>query len=133
MARQTFVGSCHCGAVRYRVQADLSKGVRCNCSLCTKQRNWAVMVMPAEFDLLQGEEMLSVYTRTEGSVHQHTFCRHCGVRTFTRSFTPELGDFRMVNIPTLDATDEELAHATVTYMNGRNNDWSHPPAITGHL
>ena len=130
---QSYLGSCHCQAVKYRIKADLNTGVRCNCSLCLKQRNWAVMVMQADFELLQGEESLGVYTRTERSPHQHTFCRHCGVRTFTRSITPELGPFVMVSVPSLEVSEEELASVKVTFMNGRNNNWAQTPAITCHL
>jgi len=42
-------GSCHCGAVRFVVHADLSQGAsKCNCSICLKLGAIGRIVKPSD-------------------------------------------------------------------------------------
>lgn len=132
---KTYRGSCHCGAVRYEAQIDLSQGTtRCNCSICRKTRYWGTVIKPEAFQLLSDSEHLSDYQF--GSKQGHNlFCKHCGLRTFGRGDVPELGGaFVSINIACLDdVSDEELAALPVRFLNGRDYDWLHEPKITGYL
>jgi hypothetical protein len=114
-------GSCHCGAVRFEAELDLGRGtIRCNCSLCTKQRSWVAIVPGSSFRLLAGADVLNEYrcnTQTEG----HRFCSVCGVRVFHTGASPRWGEYVAVSVACLDdVTDEELAAAPVTVLDGRN-------------
>jgi hypothetical protein len=127
---RTYHGSCHCGAIAFEAEIDLGQGtIRCNCTLCTKQRNWAAIVPAGAFRLLRGEGALLEYrcnTRTE----QHFFCATCGVRPFGKGASKRWGAYVAVSVHCLDdANDEELAAAPVTWLDGRNDNWSTPPAL----
>lgn len=79
---KTYKGSCHCGAVQFEVDTDLSGAFRCNCSLCTR-RSTAIEIVPAtQFKLLQGEAALTQYGKRDFS--KHFFCSTCGIQCFTR-------------------------------------------------
>ena len=75
-------GGCHCGRVRYEVEApaDLNAD-QCNCSICKKSGHLHLIVAKADFRLLSGADDIETYTFNTG-VAQHYFCRHCGVKSF---------------------------------------------------
>lgn len=133
--QKTYHGSCHCGAVQFEADIDLTQGTgRCNCSICTKARQWGVIVKPDAFRLNRGEEDLSDYQFGSHSMH-HVFCRHCGIRPFGKGHLDVLGgDFYFVNVFCLDDVDPaELIDAPLHFSDGRNNNWQSAPTETRHL
>jgi hypothetical protein len=92
------------------------------------------LVPEAAFRLVRGADALTDYQHTPPGrpapfLHLQ-FCRHCGVRPFTRGGEmPQFrGAFYAVNVACLDdATDEEFAVAPVAYVDGRAGDWSRTP------
>jgi hypothetical protein len=130
---KTYQGSCHCGAVRFEADIDLTAPTyRCNCSICSRNRFWPAIVAPAAFRLLQGREELTKYTFNTHR-NEHYFCRRCGVRPFGIGNAPGPDTVYGVNLGCLeDVSAEDLAAAPIAYVDGRHDRLS-PPAVTSYL
>ena len=79
--KQTYTGSCHCGAVRYRVAGALEDVAHCHCSVCRRVTGgllvtWAT-VRCDDFQWLQGTPQR--YDSSASCVRY--FCSRCGAHT----------------------------------------------------
>jgi len=81
-ARVRHAGGCHCGRVRFEVDApaDLEL-LACNCSICSRSAFLHLIVTRDDFRLQAGEGDLVDYRFGTGTA-RHLFCRHCGVKSF---------------------------------------------------
>lgn len=79
-------GGCHCGRVRFEVEAPARLDVlACDCSMCARLGGyWHLIVERDAFRLLSGEDVLTTYSFNTG-VAKHTFCSVCGIKSF---YTP---------------------------------------------
>ena len=133
--KQTYTGGCHCGAVRYEADMDLSQGtLKCNCSMCRKTRAWLVGIGANDFRLVKGQDALSDYQFGSKNIH-HLFCKHCGVKSFGRAAAGPGGKpFVAVLLSTVDdISDADLAATPVIFIDGRNNNFAAAPDETRYL
>jgi hypothetical protein len=130
---KTYRGSCHCGAVRFEADLDLTRpSYRCNCSICRRTRFWPAVATPEGFRLLSGESELTQYLFHTGK-NQHYFCRHCGVRPFGVGTETPVGKMIGVNLGCLEGvSDEELSRIPITYVDGLHDRFA-PPDYVSHL
>lgn len=121
-----YSGSCHCGAVRFEVEApDRVVAQDCNCSLCAKAGFIHLIVPRSRFRLVAGTEQITTYTFNTG-VARHTLCKICGVKAF---YTPRSNpDGIDVNVRCLDI---DLATVVIEPFDGRN--WEANAANLAHL
>lgn len=127
-AFSTFSGACHCGAVRFEVDAPRDAEVwSCNCSICAKTGYLHLIVDKRAFRLLSGEDSLTSYRFNTG-VAQHLFCAVCGVKPF---YVPRSHpDGYSVNVRCLDG--QALATAPVRAFDGQHWEQSAPALVDGN-
>jgi hypothetical protein len=135
--KKTYHGSCHCKAVTYEVELDLTQGTgKCNCTYCWKMRNWSAQTRPGGFRLLTGADMLGDYSKSGewGEAH-HRFCKRCGVTTHGHGRIDAIGgEYAGVHVSTLDDLSlDELLAAPVHYADGLHDSWQNQPAEIRHL
>jgi hypothetical protein len=113
----TYTGSCHCGKVRFEVNAHLDKVMSCNCSYCTRKGMLLTFVPEDQFKLLTGEDGLTEY-RFNKHVIAHKFCNTCGVQPFASGTKPDGSSVRAVNVRCLE--DVDLDALPVQHVDGKS-------------
>lgn len=123
----THRGGCHCGAVRYEVDApEILEVQSCNCSICAKTGYLHLIVPASRFRLQQGRDHLVNYSFNTHTA-QHLFCRVCGVKSF---YVPRSNpDGYSVNVRCLDSGTIRELH--VTAFDGQN--WEQNAAVLAPL
>lgn len=116
METVTHRGKCHCGAVRFEVQAPATLDVTsCTCSICAATGFLHLIVKADAFCITAGENNLTEYRFNTGTA-RHMFCKTCGVKAF---YVPRSHpDGWSVNARCVDKST--LDGMTVTDFNGAN-------------
>lgn len=99
LAIQKYLGSCHCGAVRFEIETDLPELTTCDCSICKRKNALMVKVHESKFHLLSGIDALTEY-QFHTKTARHFFCKVCGIYPFHRKrITP---DYYGINVHCLE-------------------------------
>lgn len=110
----TYTGGCHCGAVKYKVEADLEGLIECNCSHCHKKGFVLKFVDKDKFTLLSGADNLTEYMFNKKQI-RHVFCKTCGVQSFSEGTAfPKMA----VNVRCLDGVDTKTL--VISPYNGKD-------------
>jgi len=118
----THKGGCHCGNVRFEVDAPAALEVsECNCSMCSRSGYLHLVVPSARFRLVKGEDSLSTYTFNTKTA-RHLFCSTCGIKAF---YVPRSHpDGYSVNARCLD--EGTVTSLTVRQIDGKNWERMYP-------
>ncbi|HEY6916872.1 MAG TPA: GFA family protein [Allosphingosinicella sp.] len=77
----TIRGSCHCGAIAYRLDETPTQAIDCNCSHCRRKGYLLAFTTPDKFQLETPREALRTYTFNRHVIRHH-FCGTCGCAPF---------------------------------------------------
>ena len=112
----THRGGCHCGRVRFEVDAPAELVIdECNCSMCTRTAFLHLIVTADRFRITRGRDALTNYTFNTGTA-KHLFCSICGVKSF---YIPRSHpDGYSVNFRCLDAAD--FTSVTTSEFDGKH-------------
>lgn len=124
-----FAGGCHCGRVRFEVDAPPRLQVLdCTCSICRMSGFLHLIVPASRFRLLRGGDALADYRFGTLTAHHH-FCTRCGIKAFyvPRSH-PDGIDVNarcldgivpgMLEISVFDDADRDAATAAIAHLSG---------------
>ena len=99
--RQTYIGGCHCGAVRYRATTDLTQLFDCNCSRCRRVAAVMTALPASDFVLERGEDAVTRY-QFNHHVIDHYFCTTCGIQSFSRGKNADGSATVVINVGCLE-------------------------------
>jgi hypothetical protein len=112
-----YTGSCHCGAVRFEIEAVIDRVTECNCSICRRKAILHHRVAPDRFRLLSGDGELGTY-QFGTMTAKHHFCKTCGIHVFTRPrAAPEL---YTVNVRVLEDFDVVREAPEIVQFDGQH-------------
>ena len=111
MVMQPYKGSCHCGAIGFSFEAEpITRGVRCNCSFCSKRGAMIHLVPGEQFKTEAKEGALGTYQFGRMQA-KHYFCRHCGIHAYSET-TRRPGQY-IVNLGCVEGVDTFALETTV--------------------
>ena len=111
-------GSCHCGAVKFQVDAEAGpdKVIECNCSHCSRKGLLLWFVPRDALKTTAGEDHLSSYTFNK-KVIQHRFCPTCGCQPFGMGKGADGAEMAAINLRCLEGMDLDAVERVP--VNGR--------------
>ena len=108
-------GSCHCGRIAYRLDAEPTEAIECNCSICRRRGSVLAAFAPDQFHLETPRDDIATYTFGK-HVIRHQFCKICGCAPFAEGTGPD-GE-AMVAVNLRCAEDLDLSTIKISQFDG---------------
>ena len=131
-----YTGSCLCGGIQFRIDAELAPIKACHCEQCRKAQGTPFAtntpVALEAFELIRGAELLTAFESSPGK--HRVFCRRCGSPVYSQRNT--LPGILRVRVGLIDGAlaIDAVAHCYTAY---KANWWpirdtlpKHPEACT---
>ena len=111
-----YIGSCHCGNIKFEAEGELTSALACNCSICARKATLLWFVPSENFTLLTSREKITTYTFNKHLI-KHQFCSVCGVQPFSEGLDPKGNAMFAVNMRCLENID--VNSVTVQHYDGK--------------
>ena len=112
-----YKGSCHCGAIAFEVEGELTQVADCNCSICSRKGALLWFVPRDQLRLLTPEANLSTYLFGKQRI-KHRFCATCGIHPFGEGIDPTGQPMAAINVRCLE--DVDFSALPVKHFDGRS-------------
>jgi hypothetical protein len=111
-----YTGSCHCGNIRFSVEADIDQAIDCNCSHCSRKGYLLSFVSRDQLTVETPRIEPATYLFNTHKI-QHRFCPVCGCAPFGEGADPAGRAMAAINIRCIENID--LAAVTRVPVDGR--------------
>jgi hypothetical protein len=109
-------GSCHCGAVAFELDGDVTEAMECNCSICRRRGSLLAFFPREKLVLTTPPDAIGNYRFNTHKIEHH-FCTTCGIAPFSDGIHPKTGEaMAAVNVRCLP--DVDLASLKINQVDG---------------
>ena len=108
-------GTCHCGAVSWRFEAEPDGATSCNCTIC--RRHGALWIYGYEGVDVSASGPTSTYVRGEAHLAFH-FCAVCGCVAYWRGLATDQDGRRRMAVNIRLAQPDLVAHIPIDHFDG---------------
>lgn len=108
-------GACHCGAVKWRFDAEPGGATACNCTIC--RRLGVLWIYGHEGVDVSATGPTTAYTRGEAHLAFH-FCAACGCVAYWRSLSVGADGRRRMAVNIRLTEPELVAHLPIDHFDG---------------
>lgn len=112
-----YLGSCHCGRIKFEAEGEIDGAMSCNCSMCQRKGSLMWFLPRESLRLLTPEEDTDVYLFNNHRI-RHVFCSRCGIHPYGEATSPAGLPMAAINIRCIE--DIDLAAIPVRQFDGRS-------------